>query len=676
MAGPKPLTDDELQAACFVRIEDALAFCSGEVGDDREKSTRYYRGDISQDLADIPGRSRVVSRDVRDVVLDIMPSLLRVFFAREKAVEFMPRGPEDEAYSQQATDYANFILSSDNNGFRIFHSVFKDALVRRTGVVKVWWENVTRIQADRFEGIDPQTFAMFAAEADASPAEVEITDVEQAEDGKLSFVVTRKRNDGRVKVAAVPPEQFVIARDAVDDERPSLIGHHCEMTVSDLVAMGYDFDEMVDLAGEGEDTDFTGEEDARRFSSDVFADTGFSDPAMRKVEYGEYYILIDADGDGIAEMRKVCTAGPAHKIIMQEMVSDHPFATFCPEPEPHTFFGLSLADCLEDIQLIRSQLLRLALDGLGSVLTPRMGYIEGMVNMRQLQDARPGGLVGVKRADALFPLPTDKAAPQAAMEAFRLMGEIRQDRTGQNQASMGLSADALQSVSRIATNELVQKAQARAEMIVRFFADGMQRVYRLILSLITRFQDQDRIIRLRGKFVPMDPRMWNPDMDVHINVALGNGNPEERAMFLQSFLGVQQQIMQSLPDNPWVGPEEVRNALEDLVEASGRLPDRYVISAEKWQQMQQMKAQQPPKPPKPDPAELLAQVEAQKIQKDMALSERKQQFDMQRELLQDDRERDKLDADIILQAAKLGIPPETTLAFIRQQRAATPSQVM
>lgn len=673
MAGPKPLTDDELQAALSTSVDDAIQYCEEEVGKDREKATRYYRGDISQDLPDIAGRSRVVSRDVRDVVLQILPSIMRVFFGTQKVVEFDPVGIEDEEGAKQATDYVkNVVLGSDNDGPSIFYSAFKDALVRRTGVVKVYWKSETSVSAERFAGISPDLFAVFSAEAEASAQVQEITDVEQDEKGFLSFVVKTRKTSGKVCIEPVPPEEFVISRDAKDDVRPPLIGTRSMLTVSDLVAMGYDFDEMLELAGDSDDPEYTGESDARRFTSDVFDDEdGGTDPALRKVEYIEVYKLIDADGDGIAEMRKVCLAGPGRKLLRHEIVADHPFATFCPEPEPHTFFGLSVADSLMDVQIIRSQLMRLMLDGLNSVVTPRQKYLRGKVDLKQLADARPGGLVGVDQMDAVLPLETDKSAPQLAMQAYELMGQVRQDRTGQNQASMGLQPDALQSVSRIAANELVQTAQSRVEMICRHFASGMRRVFRLVLDNITRYQDSERTIRLRGRWVSMDPRQWNPSMDVVINVGLGKGNVEERTAFLQQFLQVQQAVMQQAgPQNPWFNEEKIRNALEDVCEAAGNMAERYVLTSQEWEEVRQQQAANPP-PPQPSPVDELVQVETAKIQAkaqaDAETTRLKAGFESQSRAEELQLQREKLAQDARLKEAELQREYEYKMAALAEE---------
>lgn len=667
----KPMDDATFQNVVKSRVADAIAYVDGDLGKDRARATEFYQGDISSVLPDVKGRSKVVSRDIRDSALAIMPSLVRIFLGNEKAVEFEPVGPEDEEAAKQATDYANFIIRKDNRGFRTILDAMKDALIRKTGIIKVWWDDSSKVTAERFERVDDMTYM-----AHQMLPNVEITDHEQDEQGH-SYSLKYTKKEGKCRIEALPPEELIISRDARSFDKPPLIGHRKMMRVGELVAQGYDFDEMVDLASAGE-IEFG--EDAQARNPYGIGGEEDTDPAMREVLYVEAYVQIDADGDGILETRKVCCIGDAHKVYKQEIVDDHPFADFCPEPEPHTAIGLSLADCLEDIQIIRSQLLRLGLDGLASVVTPRLLVGQG-VDLKAVLNNQIGAVIPVQSqnpAALVVPLMTDKMAPQAAMEAYRVMGELRQERTGQNQASMGLEADALQSTSRIAANHLVQQAQGRVEMIARIFAEtGMRRLFTLILRLITKYQDKERVIRLRNRWVPMDPRNWNPDMDVSINVGLGTGNSEERAVFLETILQKQQGILQQTGlMNPWVDEEGVRNALEDFCEVGGRMPDRYFLSSDRWQQKLQQMAQQPPEPPKPTPEEMLAQIEAQKSQADIQNQRERTQAQIQQELLKDDRDRDKFEADVIIRSMQAGIDPNIVFAYMRQARQATPSQVM
>ena len=132
---PDAMTEDELQGIVGKELEDASDYADNYVSPLRATATEYYRGDPFGNEEE--GRSQVIGMDVRDTVQAIMPSLMRIFHSTENTVEYAPQGPEDVAAAKQATEYANFIINRDNNGFLHMHAAFKDALIRKVGVLSV-----------------------------------------------------------------------------------------------------------------------------------------------------------------------------------------------------------------------------------------------------------------------------------------------------------------------------------------------------------------------------------------------------------------------------------------------------------------------------------------------------------------------------------------------------------
>ena len=132
------MDDADLEALVGGELTDATSFIDAELSPVRARAIQYYRGEPFGNEEE--GRSQVVSTDVRDTINGIMPSLMKVFFGSKKIVQFSPRNPEDVAAAEQATDYVNYIFQSDNNGFLLCHSVFKDALRGALGVAKYCWE--------------------------------------------------------------------------------------------------------------------------------------------------------------------------------------------------------------------------------------------------------------------------------------------------------------------------------------------------------------------------------------------------------------------------------------------------------------------------------------------------------------------------------------------------------
>ena len=129
------MSDGDLAAILAAKIENALGYQGGRLAEERRQAERYYKGDTIGN--EIDGRSQVVSRDVAEAVDSMMPSLMRIFAAGDQVVRFNPNGPQDEAIADQATDYVNWIWNQQNEGFANFYSWFKDALLKKTGAIKI-----------------------------------------------------------------------------------------------------------------------------------------------------------------------------------------------------------------------------------------------------------------------------------------------------------------------------------------------------------------------------------------------------------------------------------------------------------------------------------------------------------------------------------------------------------
>ena len=98
MAEYETVDDDRLQAIVSQALESAADYLDEELSPVRVKASEYYAGEPFGD--EVEGQSQVVSRDVSDVVRAILPSLVRVFTGSERAMEYVPQGPEDEAVAE------------------------------------------------------------------------------------------------------------------------------------------------------------------------------------------------------------------------------------------------------------------------------------------------------------------------------------------------------------------------------------------------------------------------------------------------------------------------------------------------------------------------------------------------------------------------------------------------
>jgi hypothetical protein len=668
----KSLKDEELQAAVAAELRDAIDFIEEEISPERAKATKYYLGEPFGNEEE--GLSHHVSTDVRDTVLGIMPPLMRIFAGTDKICEYTPIGPEDIAHAEQATDAIHHIFYKENNGFGVLYAAFKDALVRKMGIVKWWYEEQEDATTYEYSGLD-----MDALQALLEDPDVELVEMEGKTDegmmppvdpmtglpdpmGAMVYEVTIRRVKKHRKycVSAVPPEEFIFDRRARDLDSASLVGHRQMMTVSDLVAMGYDEEMVKEYAGAGDDELETNEERYERNPQLTIFKADRSDDASRKVLYIESIIKYDRDGDGVAERLKICTMGNAYKVVNVEGIDEVNFAVFEPDPEPHTLVGLSEADKVLDIQETKSEVMRGILDSLAQSIHPRTGVVEGQVNMDDVLNNETGAVIRMRQPGMVQPFEVPFVGQQA-FPVLTYLDEVKEARTGVSKASQGLNADALQSSTKAAVAATIAASQGRVELIARIFSEtGMKRLFRGLLKMFIKHQDQPKMMRLRGQFVPVDPRVWNADMDVEINVALSSATNEERMAVLASVTEKQELIIQTLGmNNPLVTIAQYRNTLAKQVELAG-FRDASIFFNEVPADFQMPEAD-PNAEAQQTPEAMLAQVQAQSIQAD--IQKKAAELDLEREKMirADDRERDRMEIDRFIRLRDLELKYATRI---------------
>ena len=451
--------EEELQSVLKAELDDAKDFID-QVGDERAESTEYYLGNSPEGGSDI--QSEYVSTDVRDAVLHIMPSLMRTFFSTKKIVEFIPKNAEDIPLANQQTDYINYIFAQKNPGFNILYSTFKDALIRKTGFVKAYYDQSIDSTTHEYKNLSYEQYVSMMMDEDIeviedSPTYAENTITNELGEEETSQVVEsydlkvrRIKSYDKVCVESVPPEEILISRNARSLKDSSYVAHRRIVSVSDLVAMGYEKEEIEMYGNYGNDVSNEDEQRARNPLHQL-NDVDRSDTAGQEILYIEHYIRYDKDQDGINELIKVCTVGDGLEIINCEAWDDLPIVMFCPDPEPHTAIGSCPADYLKPIQDVKSQIVRDSLDSLGHSIFPRMGVVEGQVNIDDVLNNDIGQPIRMRQAGAVQPF----SVPFAGKEAFpflQYLDEQKENRTGVSKASMGLNADALQSSTKAAVS--------------------------------------------------------------------------------------------------------------------------------------------------------------------------------------------------------------------------------
>lgn len=164
-----------LKALLSSQKADALsAMQSSTLSSERERAMDYYLGDMSTHLPSIEGRSSAVSSDVSDTVEGLLPSLMDIFCSSDEVVKFEAVGPEDEDAAQQETDYVNHVFMNQNPGYMVLYEAIKDALLQKTGIVKVWWDEREQEERETYLGISEDQFALLAQDVVESDGALEI----------------------------------------------------------------------------------------------------------------------------------------------------------------------------------------------------------------------------------------------------------------------------------------------------------------------------------------------------------------------------------------------------------------------------------------------------------------------------------------------------------------------
>lgn len=658
------ISDIEFQSILRNEIEQALGYYDTEFSQDRIDAMDYYLGEPFGN--EQPDRSQVVSTEVSDTIEHIMPSLMRIYTQSDEYVRFAPTGPEDVMVAEQASDYCNWVINTDNPGFAIMHNWFKDALLLKLGVVKCTWEETSDVEVEEYEGLNEEELTVLLSDDEVevvSQNETVIGEEMMMPDGTVmpatiiyDVKLRRTKTSGRINIENIPPEEFLISKRAKSLKDANFSSHRTTMPLSDLIAMGYDRDEVEAYAGV---TDLdTSEERTSRFE-DLESGSEFDskDPTMRDVLVTESYIRSDYDGDGIAELRRVITVGSGYHILENEECDHVPFSILSPILMPHRAIGRSVAELVMDVQLIKSTLMRQLLDNIYNTNNARVVAVEGQVNLDDLLTNRPGGIVRTRAPGMVQPLQVPEVSG-AVFPALEYMDRLKEQRTGVSRQSMGLDADALQSTTATAVAAMQAASQGKIEMIARVFAEtGVKDLFRSILHLVTKYQNKPQIVRLRNQFVPMDPRQWANSYDVQINVGLGTGQRDQQLATLFQIAAKQEQIMGTMGvNNPIVTPLEYRNTLAKITELSG-----FKNAAEFFADPRNAPPQQPQQPA-PDPR---IAMEMQKMQAEMQMAQQKaaQDLQLQKEKMQMEFafKREQMAAELQLR--------QQELAFERELRA-------
>ena len=651
------LQDMEIIAQIEQQENIAYGVNDSALSNDRATAIDYYLGQPFGNEEE--GRSQVVSYDVQDTIESALPQLLKVFVAGDKVVQFDPKGPEDQDAADQETDYVNHVVMEKNEGFKIFYVWFKDALLSKNGYVKCYAEEEEEVEEYEYKGLTDAQLQMLASDEKTEVLEHEaypdpsvnmdaLIQQAMAMGQDPSLIMQPMLHDVKLKVTEknteivienVAPENMMVS---VEVNGPNLqdarfVQHREVMQLADIAET---FDKPLEyiksIMSDLRDT-FEEESNARDIYDEEYDRAIESQEALVK----DTYIKLDG------ERHRVVVLG--NTILYKEPCEYVPFACITPMIMPHRHIGRSYADLTMDIQLIKSTLIRGQLDNMYLANNGRYA-ISDRVNLDDMLTSRPGGIVRVEGdpGSGIMPL-SHPPLPASSFGMVEYMDSMKEKRTGITAYNQGLDSNSL---NKTATGvaQIMSASQQRIELVARTFAEtGVKELFKLVHHLVRTTLTKPDIIRLRNKWVEVDPREWKARKDLSISVGLGAGNKDQQLMHLNTILQAQKEAIQI----GITSPEKIYNALAKLTQNAGfKNPEEFWINPANTPEQEGQKA--------PSEAEIM-------VQGQLAIEQQKAQAQLQQEQLRSQNdviiEREKIAAQAELERFKAQLKAETDLAI-------------
>lgn len=627
------LTEDDI----LKKIGEMIDVCEKhiEIGQDfRQKAINYYNYNLT-DLQPEQGRSTSVSNELRSVIKDILPSIVRSFLKSANLVRYEPNTIQDEEIAEQASLYVNKILIPQTNFEQAIYDAIFDAVLLKTGILK--WQAIEDFKIEYYEY---QNQSLDAINALSFDDDAKIEDLTQNNDQTFNFTVKRTIKKTDIQIKAIPRGSFLIFPNIDEINDSPIVGDMEIVTRSDLVARGYDKDTVYEL--QEADNQFE-KEDSEAYERKKDYNFSLSESVTEENEdvlIFNLFLKLDLDEDGIAEIYSVCVGRGGqneteYQILSFEQHYEYPYASIVVEREAHQFEGRSIAEDVMSLQKVNTSLMRQALDNVYWANNPQKVLNAGAFLSENLEKAMNpdfGQPLIVKNSDQMESvrfIQTPFIAPQA-FEAMEVMRQHIQNRTGVNESAGGLNPDNLSNVTQIAIEAINAPALAQSEMMMRNITVGLEKVFMGVLKLLVQYTDQPKIAKVNQEWVQFDPKLWDSDMRCTVSFGYGTGGRKEDMQLLTSILTYQKSLIEMFGmDNPFVKPEHIYNTLENLLLSAG-LPTVGSYFAKPNQQEIEQKAQQAQQQPDPETLKLQQQKELEilKMQTQTQIEDKQQQADL------------------------------------------------
>jgi len=666
----KPISEDELASVVDRQIRQSVGYYDSKLSKERQDVIDYYNGVKPKPVH--AGNSKYVSLDVFDSVDSMKAVLLETFAAGNRVVAFEPQGEDDIELANTASEYCDYVVFRQNNGYQVMSDVIQDGLMARVGVAKIYWEEKYEEVEEEFSHLTAEEADMLLAAPDVDEVKVELNDESGFFDGELKRIVDKSQ----IRIDVIPPEEFLITPQSKSIEEAPFVAHRTKKTFADLIAEGYD-KKLVERIGAEDDSELSLDPEVLARFEQIGADRLNMDGEVQEqskfVVVYECYMNLDMDGSGETKLYKIVKCG--NVVLDKELVDRKPFKVFVPVPTTHSFYGSNFAARVIPTQNARTVLVRGILDHTVTTNNPRYQVVKGaLTNPKELIENRIGGLVNVTRPDGISPLPQPSLNP-FVFQTIQLLDEDKEEATGVSRLSQGLNKDAVSKQnSQGLVENLVSLSMQRQKIIARNFANQfLKPLYLEVYRLAVAHEKAEKVIKIGGTFQRIMPSEWADRSDVTVEMKLGYGEQEKEAA---KYLQMHQLLSQDQSVGPMYGPVNKFNVLRTAFEKAGVKNVMDFLTP----------PQQIP-PPQPDPM-MLKQVELEErkvatLEKQAETTATKVQVNSELEAMRLEMQRMKMELDAILRqreddrkefdtTARYAIATEE-LAMAKEQMATDPA---
>ena len=618
----KKITTDSLVQYIDRELSQSTNY-NDKISSERTKALKYYNKQPYGN--EKKGRSTYVSSEVFETISWALPQIMKIFSTSD-TIKFDASKPEYKESAEMATAYANYVINKENPGFLILHDFFQDALLQKNGFLKIYYDKSDSFEREEYSDLTDLELTLLVQDKNVEVLthdETTIVDPVSQQHIATKHDITIKRKlkstGGSIKIENVPVEEVIVSklsRSLNLDDAP-FVCHRVKKSISWLRQQGY---KIPDDINDGSDapTDYTTEKLTRDYQDGNYSSSNtdeiIADPSTRLVLVTEAYFKVDFDGDGIAEQRKVTKVGST--ILVNEEVHIQPFVTTSPFPQSHKFNGISMADLVTDLQLLKSMLMRAMLDSYAFNINPSKAVdISKVVDVNDLLDTNPGNFIRMRSspAESIMSLPSSGIG-DSTFNLLKYVDDIAESRSGVSKMTQGIDKNVFNKTAT-GTQAIMSASQEKLALIVRIFAEtGLANLYKKIIQLASKYSDGPELIEMHSQFVEVNPMDWKHLKNISVNVGTGSLDSAQEMNNLNNILSIQEKVMSS--QNPslvsMIDPLKIFNSISDLTKSMGYSnPSVYFNKPggqEYIQMVQYMQSQVQPAPIDPN----LALVETQK----------------------------------------------------------------